>query len=56
MKEEFTILQHMHEGSALDLHDVVRQLLQPHSLKKRKPIANGQGESYISYVNILPQI
>jgi hypothetical protein len=46
--KEFTILQHMHEGSALDLHDDVRQLLQPHSLKKRKPIAKGQGESYIS--------
>ncbi len=54
--KEFTILQHMHEGSALDLHDDVRQLLQPHSLKKRKPIAKGQGESYISQVNIVPQI
>jgi hypothetical protein len=53
--KEFTILQHMHEGSALDLHDDVRQLLQPHSLKKRKPIAKRQGESYISQVNILPQ-
>jgi hypothetical protein len=46
--KEFTILQHMHEGNALDLHDDERQLLQPHSLKKRKPIAKRQGESSIS--------
>jgi hypothetical protein len=46
--KEFTIHQHMHEGNALDLHDVVRQLLQPHSLKKRKPIGKGQGKNYIS--------